>query len=469
MKTSRFRTLHAKFLLPLLCVAIAAAIGVAVLSFWLGQRWAMHEVHRRFENIARTLGTASFPLHPTVLRSIAELSGSELATVDDQGVLLGDTLENREEVVEQLQSVLSTVRRNHSAITVLEKEYLAFSTPRLKVNNSTDSVDQIFVLFDLDEINRAGHRAAALPLLTGISTIVLLSIVMAMSIRRLAKRLIRLQQNVQLVSEGNFDIAVGDDSVDEVGQLGAAVDSMSGQLTKLWNEVNRQQGAKLLHQIAGGMAHQLRNTLTGSRMAIELHHRHCPADDKDDVEVAISQMEVAEDYVHRLLMLGSGKQQETTPASVRQCLQDVRRSHVPIAKHLRVDLLWDDSGIDEQAMVADGSNFSAAIANLILNALQTSTSVQVIALLKDESVLVDVIDNGPGVDQSIADELFEPFATTKPEGMGLGLPLVKRVADQLGGTVSWQRREQQTCFRFECKRSDASRSLENHSPIKTHR
>jgi signal transduction histidine kinase len=55
-------------------------------------------------------------------------------------------------------------------------------------------------------------------------------------------------------------------------------------------------------------------------------------------------------------------------------------------------------------------------------------------------VAVAVEDDGPGVDEAVQARLFEPLVTTKETGVGLGLSLVKRIAERHGGSVSWEPR-----------------------------
>ena len=83
-----------------------------------------------------------------------------------------------------------------------------------------------------------------------------------------------------------------------------------------------------------------------------------------------------------------------------------------------------------------------ALANLVLNAIEavsagTGQVVVVVARRGGMATLV-VEDNGPGVAAEIAERLFEPFETTKPRGMGLGLPLAREIAAQHGGRLSWR-------------------------------
>ena len=63
-------------------------------------------------------------------------------------------------------------------------------------------------------------------------------------------------------------------------------------------------------------------------------------------------------------------------------------------------------------------------------------------------IRIDVADDGPGPPAEVAATLFEPLVTTKPEGIGLGLSVVKRSAESLGGDVQWRRQDGRTVFSF---------------------
>jgi two-component system nitrogen regulation sensor histidine kinase GlnL len=63
---------------------------------------------------------------------------------------------------------------------------------------------------------------------------------------------------------------------------------------------------------------------------------------------------------------------------------------------------------------------------------------------------IAVADNGPGVPESLRETLFNPFVTTKPEGVGLGLALARSAAEDLGGAVELSRDGGRTVFTFRC-------------------
>jgi signal transduction histidine kinase len=393
-----------------------------------------------------------------VLDSLAALTQTELAGLDQAGNVIYSTTEVRAD-----ELGVATAAKKESTPTSRQANPQRIrpkaSSTTYRVNlfrtqggkSRQDGVASVAVLFDEQRLASIRRRAVIWPLATGISTILTLTSLSLLLTNGLIKRIRNLQSRVERVADGDFQPQDFKHVDDEIGGLGAAVDSMAAQLNQLWRQIHRQQGEKLLHQIAGGMAHQLRNSLTGARMAVELHARDCSAGDDEGIRVAINEIERSEDYVRRLLLAASGRQDQDRPTELRMCVDDIRSSLSPIAEHLHVDLRWDFDHEVGRRFVKDGPTWSAAATNLIQNAMQAGDQVSVaLQLAEDGRSRLRVCDNGSGVSESVTDDLFEPFVTSKPEGMGLGLPVVRRAAEQLGGEVRWHREGQQTIFELDC-------------------
>jgi signal transduction histidine kinase len=97
---------------------------------------------------------------------------------------------------------------------------------------------------------------------------------------------------------------------------------------------------------------------------------------------------------------------------------------------------------------ADASRIEQILFNLVTNA--TQAGARHITLIPTAGEL-DVIDDGPGVAPEMRDRLFEPFATSKPQGQGtgLGLAICRRLADEMGGSLSLAASAPgHTCFRL---------------------
>jgi C4-dicarboxylate-specific signal transduction histidine kinase len=95
-------------------------------------------------------------------------------------------------------------------------------------------------------------------------------------------------------------------------------------------------------------------------------------------------------------------------------------------------------------IVGDQILLQQCVLNLLMNALDACVcgkrdqKIVTIAIARDGSSLmsVKIADNGSGIDKSIADRLFEPFVTTKGNGLGLGLLVARSIVEQHGGKIS---------------------------------
>jgi signal transduction histidine kinase len=451
--TFPFRSLRARLLIPLVATSLLVAILVAIVSASLGLQWGKRSVDEQYSSVERTLRESTFPLTEPVLQLLAELTQSELMTYGDDGGLLHSTID--------LDSLPDWILENPwdqssgkppigggAILEIDSQRYHSYIVARdERVKNNSDPTAKILLFFDHRRVEETSIRAAMLPLATALPTIVLLATVAYYLSSRWISRLQRLQANVQRVAQGNFDSDTSLSSEhDEVGQLEQSVSRMSKELKQLWGVLRQQQSQRVLHQLASGMAHQLRNTLTGARMALELFQRR-QVEHEEEIDVALREMQQAEEYIKRLLTVGKGERESDKPASIRDSLVDVKASLAVMANHLGVELDWDIDESLHDRVVRDGATLGAAVSNLGINAIQAGKHVAItFEEREDGRIRIVVADDGAGIREDVATSIFEPLVTTKPEGAGLGLALVKRSAEYLGGEVRWYRRDQRTHF-----------------------
>ena len=103
----------------------------------------------------------------------------------------------------------------------------------------------------------------------------------------------------------------------------------------------------------------------------------------------------------------------------------------------------------------DKIQLQQVLVNLMRNAIEAMEASEhrelTIASNKDgdERVAISVVDTGPGIDPEIADRLFQPFITTKPQGMGVGLSICRSIVEGHGGRLTMAARpEGGTIFHF---------------------
>ena len=100
----------------------------------------------------------------------------------------------------------------------------------------------------------------------------------------------------------------------------------------------------------------------------------------------------------------------------------------------------------------DVARFKRCIMNLVLNGAQAMPSggpLRVAVAPRDGRIRFSVTDAGAGVPADIGSKVFEPFVTTKRDGVGLGLALTKRIVEDHGGTIGYDSATGGTTFWIE--------------------
>jgi signal transduction histidine kinase len=111
-------------------------------------------------------------------------------------------------------------------------------------------------------------------------------------------------------------------------------------------------------------------------------------------------------------------------------------NHAARRQGVEIKLLVDD---DLPGLPADENAVREILLNLLGNSIDAAGDggkVQVRCQRNGQYVVTQFTDNGPGIAAEVQDRLFEPFATTKPNGTGLGLYIVAQRVQELGGEIS---------------------------------
>ena len=142
------------------------------------------------------------------------------------------------------------------------------------------------------------------------------------------------------------------------------------------------------------------------------------------------------------------------PVDLRDLVDDILRLEADAARERGVSLRRAGADPGPLPAMIDRIGIEQAAVNLIVNAIeavpQGTGEVTVTLERREGAARLSVADNGPGVADEIAGRLFEPFETTKPRGMGLGLPLAREIVIRHRGRLEWRRLAPQgACFELE--------------------
>jgi CheY-like chemotaxis protein len=124
-------------------------------------------------------------------------------------------------------------------------------------------------------------------------------------------------------------------------------------------------------------------------------------------------------------------------SDVSDVVREVVASLEPIAKsgRVRVEIMVPDAPLP---VATSRPQLYTAVSNLVRNAIEASPKGGVVAVearALRERVRIEVADQGPGIAEAQRARIFEPYFTTKPEGTGLGLPLVRHVVESSNGRL----------------------------------
>jgi len=139
-----------------------------------------------------------------------------------------------------------------------------------------------------------------------------------------------------------------------------------------------------------------------------------------------------------LLFAKSGKQAVVEPLNINQLIEGAKQAIEPQVNQVgaKVNLHFCSQGCE---VLGNATALSGAIQNLINNSLsviKTAAVIDISAYCHDDYAYISVRDNGPGISADLADKIFEPFYTSRSQGTGLGLAVVKSVTNAHQGEVS---------------------------------
>lgn len=192
-------------------------------------------------------------------------------------------------------------------------------------------------------------------------------------------------------------------------------------------------------EMGSAVAHGLRNPLASIRSSAELAmESQLPDDARECANDIIAQVDRLEAWVRQLLTYAKPAHGTLGPVDVNAVLREVVDSYARDFERQHVAVGWTLAELLPAAR-ADGLMLSQLIGNIVTNALEampSGGSVNIITRPENGGfIAVDIQDTGIGISPDAMNRIFKPFHTNKPKGLGLGLPLVRRVIERLGGTV----------------------------------
>jgi nitrogen fixation/metabolism regulation signal transduction histidine kinase len=280
-------------------------------------------------------------------------------------------------------------------------------------------------------------------------------------VRPVTRRIAALADATRPVAEGDLSVRVAFEGDDEVAELGRAFDRMLEELSQSRARVEFLKRVGEWQKMARRLAHEIKNPLTPIQLAVEECHKRYKGDDPDFKRILQTTFEVVEEEV------GSLRRLVTEFSSFARLPRAILKPG-DLGVFLREQAeRWEarDSSADDARLLSgvavsfivrdepmplamDEEMLRRVIGNIVRNAAQAirdtkgaqgaaqrGGKVIVNARVQGDAFVVDIDDDGPGIPAEVAQQLFDPYVTTKRDGTGLGLSIVKKIVVDHGGSI----------------------------------
>jgi len=444
-----------QLLLPLLALMLGL-VGVSTWSAWSSGQRARRQIETQVDAITQTLRAASYPINTRTLHLMKGLSGAEFLLCDQARQPILDDLDNLVSTLAQVPESLPLPSEQPSEqfdqpVYIGNKSYLCGG---LTLTHGTRPGSILYILYPESLMNEAVWEALRPALALGFIGSVLSIALSVVLTQQFTQRIQQLERRTRLIAEGDFSPLPLPRLDDELRDLGKSVNEMAQRLTQFQDAIRQTERLRLLGQVSGGLAHQLRNGVAGARLAVQLHAQDCPiTQDHEALAVALRQLSLVEMHLKRFLDLGKAAALQRQPCQLDTIVRETADLLGPHCRHTHIDLrLTPETAVPIDAVI-DGGQVSQLLLNIITNAIEAAGPngwVEVRwGLRGTDRACIEIRDSGPGPAPDVASRLFEPFVTGKREGVGLGLAVARQIAEAHGGTLTWAREANCTCFRIE--------------------
>jgi two-component system, NtrC family, nitrogen regulation sensor histidine kinase NtrY len=275
--------------------------------------------------------------------------------------------------------------------------------------------------------------------------------------RRIAGPLRDLTAATRRVAGGDLLARVEPGSRDELRDLVEAFNQMAADLERQRRDLERSNRLAAWAEMARQVAHEVKNPLTPIQLSAE-HLRRVWRDPAADFGAALEtctatilrQVRTLRDMVTEFAAFARPPAGEPVEVELGALLHELLQPYAALPPGVALVTEFEPGGVRVRG---ERRLLERACVNLIENALQALDGQgRLVLRLRAEGVasraVVEVEDSGPGVAPEIGERIFEPFFSTKTGGSGLGLALVRKIAEEHGGGVSLDSRPGRTCARL---------------------
>ncbi|MFZ5953070.1 MAG: two-component system sensor histidine kinase NtrB, partial [Candidatus Rifleibacteriota bacterium] len=214
------------------------------------------------------------------------------------------------------------------------------------------------------------------------------------------------------------------------------------QISAMEEQLKRADRLSALGVLAAGIAHEIRNPLTGMKMIVQLLESEFSKDDARREPLWIIQKEIdrLEGIIGNLLDFARPTKPKAIDVDVEKVVDDC---FLLVKNQLKKQgIIYEKKSCGAFPKVTgDPDQLKQVFINIMTNAIQALArggKLLVVIEHREDSMIVGFEDNGTGIPTDRLQDIFNPFMTTKEDGTGLGLSMAQRIVEEHGGKIEVQ-------------------------------
>jgi signal transduction histidine kinase len=433
---------------PTLRADIADAIGLPGRHYLLSESrlfvYSVRPLYFGSEDTGTLLGyvISGDAINNAFVQQISHASSVHAAFLSGNRVIVSTLSASLQSSLAQNAPALST-RKPRVVAATLGGEHFLTSTEDLSPTASAPL--HLLVLKSFDQAERAMKQINQLVLTAGLIAIIAGIILMLALSRAVTRPLELLAEGVRAFGTGDAAHSLPQDGTLEVRELSVSFAAMRDQINETNNALLEAERLATIGRMASSVSHDIRHYLATIYANSEfLVNGRLSSPDRAEIlgDIRMAVHGTTDLLDSMLIFSRSGnavRRSHELVATLLERTMALVRTH-PDANEITLTAEYGDP-VDTGALV-DARQIERAIYNLLLNACQSSNARgetrKVRSFLKttEDEITLLVMDDGPGVPDSIRDSLFEPFVSEgKQKGTGLGLTLVNSIATEHGGSA----------------------------------
>ncbi|MGC6486019.1 MAG: ATP-binding protein [Planctomycetota bacterium] len=246
------------------------------------------------------------------------------------------------------------------------------------------------------------------------------------------------------IAGGDLRVALPERGGPELGELAASFNLMAHELSVGRDRLAHAERDQAWAEMARQVAHEVKNPLQPMRTTAQLLQRARAAGDPRADEVAERLARTVIEQTAELDRIagdfrsfaGIADAQKST-VDVDAWLEELRGQTARLFADRALTLTFA-GGAEGAKLAVEPRSMARVFVNLVQNAIEAASgpaSVRIVSRRAGDEVLVEVVDDGPGVPAEVRSRLFDPYFTTKTAGTGLGLAICRRLVEAHGGAV----------------------------------